>query len=496
MLSANFNDLILNNEIETELYDINAWKTDKNNGNDRIAGEYWRNCLEIIRDNVSTQVFKTWFEPIKALSWNGNQLVVQVPSQFFCEWIEEHFYPLLQKTITQVLGDEASLQYEIVVDENNETLDKRTIKIPAFRYPPTGKQGVLMFAGESEKVPDFNSNLNPRYSFDNFVKGESNQLASSAAWAVAQNPGGTRFNPLVIYGETGLGKTHLVQGIGNFIALKNNKMKVLYTTSEHFTQEFINAIQNNKVNEFINFYRSIDTLIVDDIQFFAGKEKTQDNFFHTFNALHQAGKQLILTSDKPPRDLDNVDDRLISRFQWGLIVDIQPPDFETRMAILQKKSIDEGIELPNNIIEYLAKNITSSVRELEGSLISIIAKVTLDRRELTLDLARDVVYGIGGAEPKPVTIDEIKLAVADYYKLSVESIESKSRKHEITLARQMSMFIAKQLTQLSLKSIGASFGNRDHSTVLHSCQTIENYFATDSSIKLAHESLKRKLSRT
>jgi chromosomal replication initiator protein len=212
--------------------------------------------------------------------------------------------------------------------------------------------------------------------------------------------------------------------------------------------------------------------------------------------LHQAGKQLILTSDKPPRDLDNVDDRLISRFHWGLIVDIQPPDFETRMAILQKKSIDEGIELQNDVLEYLAKNIKSSVRELEGCLISILAKVTLDRRELTLDLAKEVVYGIGGAEPKPITIDEIKQTVADYYKFSVDLIESKSRKHEITLARQMSMFLAKQLTQLSLKSIGASFGNRDHSTVLHSCQTIENYFATDSTIRLTFETLKRKLNRS
>lgn len=485
----------MNDVIEEELYDIETNRDDGQVEDKETAKVCWNNCLELIRDNVSTQVFRTWFEPIKALNWYNNQLVVQVPSQFFCEWIEEHFYPLLQKTISQVLGEEATLQYEVVVDENNDTLDKRTIKIPAFRYPPNGRQGVLMFANQDNKVSEFKSNLNPRYSFDNFVKGESNQLASSAAWAVAQNPGGTRFNPLVIYGDTGLGKTHLVQGIGNFIVRKNSRMKVLYTTSEHFTQEFINAIQNNKVNEFINFYRSIDTLIVDDIQFFSGKEKTQDNFFHTFNALHQAGKQLILTSDKPPRDLDNVDDRLISRFHWGLIVDIQPPDFETRMAILQKKSIDEGIELQNDILEYLAKNIKSSVRELEGCLISIIAKVTLDRRELTLDLAKEVIYGIGGSEPKPVTIDEIKKTTADYYNLPIDLIESKSRKHEITLARQMSMFLAKQLTQLSLKSIGSSFGNRDHSTVLHSCQTIENYFATDSTIRLTYETLKRKLGR-
>ncbi len=492
-MSRKFDTMTAESSNEIELVKKQEFVDSKQRKNGNEAKAYWTDCLEIIRDNVSTQVYKTWFEPIKALNWKDNQLIVQVPSQFFCEWIEEHFYPLLQKTIAQILGETATLQYEVVVDESNDTLDKRTIKIPAFRYPPNGQQGVLQFTQPGREVQEFNTNLNPRYSFDNFVRGESNQLASSAAQAVAKNPGGTKFNPLVVYGETGLGKTHLVQGIGNSIMQRNSNQKVLYTTSEHFTQEYINAIQNNKVNDFINFYRNIDVLIVDDIQFFAGKEKTQDHFFHTFNALHQAGKQLILTSDKPPRDLDNVDDRLISRFHWGLIVDIQPPDLETRMAILQKKSADEGIELPNDIVEYLARNITSSVRELEGSLISIIAKVTLDRRELTLDLAKEVVFGVSGGEPKPVSMDDIKEAVAAYYKMPLDLIESKSRKHEITLARQMSMFLAKQLTQLSLKSIGSYFGNRDHSTVLHSCQTIENYLVTDSTVKVAYDTLRKKL---
>lgn len=461
-------------------------------GND--AESYWSKCLDIIRDNVSKQVFKTWFEPIKALKWEDNLLVVKVPSQFFCEWIEEHFYPLLQKTIAKVMGENAKLQYEIIVDDNGNSLENRTIKVPAFKYPTNGQQGTLPFAtGTLTKQAEFISNLNPRYSFNNFVRGESNQLASSAGMAVGQKPGGTRFNPLVIYGDTGLGKTHLVQGIGNYIMQNNPKSRTLYTTSERFTMEFINAIQENKVNEFISFYRSIDVLIVDDIQFFAGKEKTQDNFFHTFNALHQAGKQLILTSDKPPRDLANVDDRLISRFQWGLIVDIQPPDFETRMAILQKKSADEGMEIPTDILEYLARNITSSVRELEGCLISLTAKVTLDRRDMTLALAQEVVHGVGSSEPKPITIEDIKELVSQYYKLPVELLESKSRKHEIALARQMAMYITKQLTQMSLKSIGSHFSNRDHSTVLHSCQTIENYLVTDKTVKTSYHTLMRQI---
>jgi chromosomal replication initiator protein len=456
------------------------------------AVAYWDKCLDIIRDNVSTQVFKTWFEPIQAVRWKDSKLHVKVPSQFYCEWIEEHYYPLLQKSVFQIMGENASLQYEIVVDENNETIDSRTIKLPAFKYPPA-RQNVTPFIQSNPVQEDFPTFLNPRYAFDNFIRGESNQLACSASVAVSQNPGGTRFNPLVIYGETGLGKTHLVQGIGNYIVQKNHKSRVIYTTSERFTMEYINAIQNNKINDFIAFYRSIDVLIVDDIQFFGGKEKTQDNFFHTFNALHQAGKQIVLTSDKAPRDLADVDERLISRFQWGLTTDIQAPDFETRMAILQRKSCDEGIDLPQDVLEYIAYNVTHSIRELEGILIGIIAKVTLDRRELNLDLAREVVSGTARLDPAPITIHYIRQIVAEYYNLSTELIESKSRKHEIALARQMAIYISKELTQSSLKNIGSYFGNRDHSTIMHSCQTIENYIITDKAIKSDYDKLLKKI---
>ncbi|MFP4528833.1 MAG: chromosomal replication initiator protein DnaA, partial [Candidatus Kapaibacterium sp.] len=396
---------------------------------DKFASDHWDKCLDIIRDNVSSQVFKTWFEPIRALSWENNLLTVMVPSQFFMEWIEEHYYDLLQETIFKVFGSDAKLQYQVVVEQSEDSLDKRTIKLKGFRYPPTSRQSAMLFTQQAEPEKEVPSFLNPRYTLDNFITGESNQFAASAAIAVSQNPGGTRFNPLFIYGDTGLGKTHLAQGIGNYILQNNNRQRVVYTNSERFTMEFVNAIQNNKTNEFVNFYRNVDTLIVDDIQFFAGKEKTQDNFFHTFNALHQAGKQLVLTSDVPPKELRDVDDRLISRFQWGLTVDIQAPDLEMRMAILQRKSEDESIELPMDIIEYIARNVTNSVRELEGTLISLIAKVTLDRRELDLQLAKDVVQGNSGKESRPLTIEDIKKLVAEYYKMPTELLESKTRKH-------------------------------------------------------------------
>lgn len=464
---------------------------------DNIANKYWEECLKIIKDNVQPQVFRTWFEPINAIKCENNQLLVSVPSQFFVEWIEEQYYPLLCKTLEKVMGEGAKLQYRVTVANNLDAIENRTIRVQGLRFPPSAPlhNGLPFETHIQKNKVDFPNYLNPRYTFDNFVQGESNQLACSAGLAIAKNPGKTRFNPLVVYGDTGLGKTHLVHGIGNLILKNFRNARALYTTSERFTHEFIDAIQNNKVNDFNNFYRSVDVLIVDDIQFFGKKEKTQDSFFHTFNALYQSGKQLILISDKPPRELIDVDERLISRFQWGLTADIQSPDYEMRVAILQKKSFDEGFELPSEIIEYIARNVKSSVRELEGSLISLIAKVTLDRKELNLALAQEVVHGIAHNEPKPITIDLIKDYVAAYYKLPTEKLASKSRKHEISLARQMAIYLSKKLTQNSLKSIGSHFGNRDHSTILHSCQSIDNYLGNDANVKIAYEAIMGKLTK-
>jgi chromosomal replication initiator protein len=446
----------------------------------------WAKCLDIIRDNINPQVFRTWFENIRALSWNGSKLLIQVPSQFYYEWIEEHYGALLRTVLTQILGSGAELQYEVIVDKSEDTtLEDRTITLPAFRQQAVqsatnAQQPGLPFVQQPSVPQNFPTYLNPSYVFENFIRGESNQLAAAAAIAIAENPGKTKYNPLVIYGNTGLGKTHLVQAIGNRAQQLHRNIRVFYTNSERFTMEYVNAIQNGKTNEFANFYRSIDILVVDDIQFFSGKEKTQDNFFHTFNALHQSGKQIILTSDKPPKDIHGVDDRLISRFQWGLTADVQPPDYEMRLALLQRKAADEGTQLPGEVIEYLARNITSSVRELEGCLISLLAKVSLDGRELTIDLAREVVKGIATEQPtKEMTVKAVLNAVSEYYDIPLQLITGKTRKQEVVVARQTAMYIIKQNTQLSLKSIGSHFGGRDHTTVIHSCQMVKNYLDTD-----------------
>jgi len=472
-------------------------RTDTSGGSSD-AETLWARCLEIIRDNVSEQVFKTWFEQIRPQSWDGTQLTVDLPSQFFYEWIEEHYSSLLKKTVQKVLGAKAKLQYQVVVDDSEVERDQRTIKLPAFRKQA---QQPLPFdstsptqAPEPSPTAHYPTYFNPRYTFENFIRGENNQLATSAAMAVADNPGKTRYNPLVIYGPTGLGKTHLVQAIGNRILQRNRNARVLYTNSEKFTMEYINAIQTNRLPEFTNFYRTVDVLVVDDIQFLGGKERTQDMFFHTFNALHQAGKQVVLTSDKQPKDLADVDERLISRFQWGLTADIQPPDFETRMAILQQKAQEEGVDIPGDIMEYVARHVTTSVREIEGCLISLLAKVTLDNRELTLDLAKEVVRTVSNSNSsRQLTIDEIKQEVSTYYNQPVELLSAKTRKHEVVLARQMCMYLAKQMTQMSLKSIGMHFGGRDHTTVLHSCQQIMNYIDTDKKIRGDVDYLKKAL---
>ncbi len=491
---SNFDNFSRSTIFDSELTLKNeVFKT--NQTSEKTPEQYWEECKRIIKDNVSSQVFSTWFEPLKAVSCENGKLTLRSPSQFYCEWIDEHFYQLMRRTIKEVIGENAKLQYKVVV-ETKEKERPATIKVAGLRRPPLKVAQAALPFEEKPNIPEsFPSGLNSRYVFENFVVGESNQFATSAAKAICDSPGQTRYNPLVVYGGAGLGKTHLIQALGNCVKKKFRNAKVLYTTSERFTMEYVSAIQNNKIGEFARFYRGVDLLIVDDIQFFAGKEKTQDNFFHTFNALHQAGKQIVLTSDKPPKELKDVDERLISRFQWGLTADIQPPDLEMRMAILKKKSEDEGIDLPLEILEFIARRVKTHIRELEGALISLIAKVTLDNKELNLDLAKEVVYGIANVDPKPLTPDDIKEAVSKYFKIPIEKIVSKSRKHEIALARQMAIYLTKQFTQLSLKSIGSHFGNRDHSTVLHSCQMIENYLSMDKTVKTAYDDLVKKLRR-
>jgi len=431
----------------------------------------WKACLLKIKENVSMMTYNTWFLPIKPIELSDSTLKVQIPSQFFWEWIDEHFNGLITRSITDVLGKEAKLTYVIAEDmsfiDSGENVSENSVPQTTSIEKPKPKHS-------------FETNLNPRYTFDNFIKGEGNQLARAAAGAISDNPGGTSFNPLFLYGGVGLGKTHLIQAIGNQIVKNFPEKKVIYLSSDIFTVEFVESIQSNRVNEFSNFYRSMDVLIIDDIQFLTGKEKTQDLFFHIFNTLHQSRKQIILSSDKPPKDLKGLDDRLISRFQWGLTADIQPPELETRIAILKRKAETYGMAVSNEILEYIATNITSNIRELEGCLIKLLASVSLSSKEITFELAKKTVKEIAtDRKTSTLTIETITRVVCEHLGVAENKIRDKTRKKEIVLARQIAMFLAKDLTLSSLKTIGLHFGGRDHSTVIHACNTIDEYNTKD-----------------
>jgi chromosomal replication initiator protein len=335
--------------------------------------------------------------------------------------------------------------------------------------------------------------LNAEYSFDNFVEGECNRLARSAGFAVANNPGGTAFNPLLIYGDSGLGKTHLAQAIGIEIKDKFQDKTVLYVPANRFQTQFVEAIRNNTKNDFLHFYQMIDVLVIDDVHEFAGKEKTQDIFFHIFNHLHQSGKQLILTCDKPPVELQGLEQRLLSRFKWGLSADLQIPDYETRVAILKQKTYKDGISLPDEVVEYIATHITDNVRELEGALISLLAQSTLNKKEITLNLAKEMIDKLIKNTKREVSIDYIQKVVCNYFDVAVDSLQSKTRKREIVQARQVAMYFSKNLTKSSLATIGSQIGGKDHATVLHACKTVNNLVETDKQFKNQIEEIEKKL---
>ncbi|MEO8400030.1 MAG: chromosomal replication initiator protein DnaA [Ignavibacteriaceae bacterium] len=444
----------------------------------------WKECLRTIKDNVTTMTFNTWFLPVKPLEIKDNTLKVQLPSQFFWEWIDEHYNSLINKTLKDVIGPDAKLAY--VIAEEIETNDNFQLKNLRSETAAPGNEIKI-------QKPDFETFLNTRYTFENFIKGEGNQLATAAGNAISDNPGGTSFNPLFLYGGVGLGKTHLIQAIGNRIVNNFPEKRVIYLSSDIFTVEFVEAIQSNKVNDFSSFYRSMDVLIIDDIQFLIGKEKTQDLFFHIFNTLHQSRKQIILSSDKPPKDLKGLDERLISRFQWGLSADIQPPDLETRIAILKRKAEDYGMNVSNDILEYIASNITSNIRELEGCLIKLLANASLSSKEINIDLAKKTVKEIATDRKVNITIENITKVVCSYLNIDENKVRDKTRKKEVVLSRQIAMYLSKELTKSSLKTIGLHFGGRDHSTVIHSCNSIEQLKLNDSSLNEMIETLRNQI---
>jgi chromosomal replication initiator protein len=466
----------------------------------------WESCLEIIKDNVSSQSFKTWFEPIKPVKLSSNVLTIQVPSQFFYEWLEEHYITLLKKTIKKELGAEGRLEYSIIMENSHNTSKPYTVKVPTTSKKELKNPSVSMpidinqntirnpFIIPGLKKVNVESQLNANYSFENLVEGDCNRLARSAGFAVANKPGGTAFNPLLIYGGVGLGKTHLAHAIG--IQIKNEfpNKTVLYVSSEKFTQQYIDSVRNNNQNDFIHFYQMIDVLIIDDVQYFAGKEKTQDVFFHIFNHLHQTGKQLVLTADKPPVELQGFEQRLLSRFKWGLAADLQTPGLETRIAILEKKVYADGIDLPKEVIEYLAYSITTNVRELEGALISLLAQSSMNKKAITLELAKQMIDKFVKNTAREVSIDYIQKVVCDYFDLPIELLKSKTRKREVVQARQIAMYFAKSMTKSSLATIGLHCGGKDHATVLHACRTVNNLMDTDKRFKNYIDELNKKIS--
>ncbi len=456
----------------------------------------WEQCLKLIKNKVAEQSFDTWFNPIKPVKLSGSALTIQVPSQFFYEWIEEHYVHILKEALVATIGDRAKLEYSVIVDQGAKNSSPYTVNLPNLNNnkhkADKAKRFINPFDLDIMDKPS-DSQLNNIYNFATYVEGDCNRLARAAGYAVAKKPGVTSFNPLMIYGGVGLGKTHLVHAIGNEIKSNLDNKFVLYVSSEKFINQFIKSVQNNEVQSFQNFYLQVDVLIIDDVQFFAKKEKTQEMFFHIFNHLHQSGKQIIMTSDRPPKDLKGFEERLLSRFKWGLTADIQQPDFETRMAIIHNKMEAEGIIIPADVIEYLAYTVDTNVRELEGVLISLIAHASLNKREIDLELAKQTMKNIVVDIETEVGIDYIQKTVAEYFRLTQDDLKAKTRKKEIVIARQIAMYFSKEYTNHSLKSIGYHFGGRDHSTVIHAVQSVNDTMDVDTHFRNTIKELKEKL---
>lgn len=453
----------------------------------------WNECLNTLKSQVDPKSYKTWFAPIKSAKIDGNVLTIQVPNQFFYEWIEEHYVKEIGNALKKTIGPKARLEYHILVN-NHRKIGKNTPKEKKNILSNISKREIKNpFVIPGIKKIKFESNLNTSHTFDNYIEGECNKLARSAGMAISKNPGTTAFNPLVIYGDVGVGKTHLMNAIGNEILSHNPKKKILFVTTERFTNQIIQSIKNNSVNDFINFYQMLDVLIMDDIQFLAKRTKTQEIFFNIFNQLHQDNKQVIISSDKTPKELDDMQDRLISRFKWGLVAELARPGFETRKTILNMIIENDDMDLPDDVIDFLCNHIKSNIRELEGVLVSMKAQSSLTDREIDMKLAKEVVSQYVNFVSHELTIDNIKELVAKFFDVSVDKIDGKTRKRNVVEARQFAMYFCKEYTEETLKTIGKSFGKRDHSTVLYSVKVVENTINTDMLFKDKLVSLQKEI---
>ncbi|NLC53374.1 MAG: chromosomal replication initiator protein DnaA [Firmicutes bacterium] len=437
----------------------------------------WSKVQEEMEPLMTKPSYETWLKPAKPWKIEEGSLYIEVPNEFARDLLESRYAPSIMTSLRKYIPEDLHLKFVILKSTPNDAEEASTTLPSNF----TGEENLL--------------NLNPKYTFESFVVGDSNRFAHAASLAVAEAPA-RAYNPLFIYGGVGLGKTHLMQAIGHFVMENNPYYKVVYVSSEKFTNELINAIQKNKTAGFRGKYRTVDLLLVDDIQFLAGKESTQEEFFHTFNALHEASKQIVISSDRPPKEIPTLEDRLRSRFEWGLITDIQAPDLETRIAILQKKATAEGWKLPNDVFVYIANLINSNIRELEGALIRVIAYSSLTKREITIELAEEVLRDIISTQQATrITIPLIQQAVAEYYDLTVEDLKSKRRTQNITLPRQIAMYLSRELTDSSLPKIGEEFGGRDHTTVMHGCDRVKEFMGVDPSVNQAIKDLTQELKK-
>ncbi|MBE6224798.1 MAG: chromosomal replication initiator protein DnaA [Bacteroidales bacterium] len=449
--------------------------------------QVWNNCLQMIQGVLNPNQYETWFAKIKPVSLVGSTFTIEVPSEFFREYLETHYIDLLSRALRKEIGNDARLMYKVQVIANS------TVTMPAQEKTVIRNKPVMPQVNTTMLNPfvipglqqlDIDPQLNPNYSFANFIEGECNRLGRSAGLAIAKSPGKNAFNPLFIYGGSGLGKTHLAQAIGIEIAQNFRDKIVLYVTANRFMTQYIDAVNvKNKLTDFLNFYQMIDVLILDDVQEFAEKQGTQNAFFHIFNHLHQSGKQLILTSDKAPVDLMGLEQRLLSRFKWGLSVELTPPSYNTRLEILKAKSLRDGIELPEDVLTFLASKVVGSVREIEGTLASLLAHATLCRETITMDLAKRLTDKIVSPVSQEISLDRIQDAVCGYFGITRDLMLSKTRKREIVQARQIAMYLGRSLTKVSLAAIGTQIGGKDHATVLHACNTVSDLIATDRTFK-------------